>query len=302
MNQQKISCFLAVAETLSFSKAARKLYMSQSTVTYQIQSLEHELQIDLFCRNTTSVSLTGAGQIFLKDAKKLNEMYLRIEQNMKQIRDRRPFTFAVMPSMILFEGDRLRSLIRELEQLSEHPVETIVVQDTQKSMMEILEGRIDFLFIGREFCEPWARQLKIVPLYNSRLFVMLSSSHPLAVLEEIGSKDLEGETVFLSDEDPCFFPVIKNTLLCRGISVSYRTLQSYQILLPFVEMNQGISFTVSRFPVPESVCFRPVSLGVNIQISLCAAASNPAPEIAMFADAVQRFVQKHPSEDWKLEC
>ncbi|MCC8066651.1 MAG: LysR family transcriptional regulator [Clostridiales bacterium] len=289
MNQQKITCFLAVARTLSFSKAARELYMSQSTVTYQIQSLERELKIALFCRSTTSVSLTDAGKMFLTDAEKLHETYQKIEQDMKRFRDKRPFTFAIPPTMILFCGSEFRALFQELEQMSDHPVRRIVIRDAMKSMMEVLEGRLDFMIMDTNFFQPWRKQLTITPLYRTGQMVILSVDHPLYAKEEIRLEDLVGETVFLSEEDPCFLPQVKNVLLYRGIPVTYQTMSSYQLLLPFIEMNQGISFTTIVFPVPERVGFRTVHLGVDSEISICSASVNPAPEIPLFADAVQRF-------------
>ncbi|WP_233096197.1 LysR family transcriptional regulator [Alicyclobacillus sp. SO9] len=59
----KLMAFLAVARHGNFSRAAEELHMSQPAVSQQVQSLEHELQVKLFERNTKRVSLTGAGKI-----------------------------------------------------------------------------------------------------------------------------------------------------------------------------------------------------------------------------------------------
>lgn len=60
--QQK--CFMAVAEHLSFSKAADTLYVSQPAVSKAINALEDELKVALFARQGKHVSLTRAGEIF----------------------------------------------------------------------------------------------------------------------------------------------------------------------------------------------------------------------------------------------
>lgn len=62
MLQQRIQTFLEVANCLSFSTAARNLYISQQAVTKQIASLEQELGLRLFYRTTRQVTLTPAGQ------------------------------------------------------------------------------------------------------------------------------------------------------------------------------------------------------------------------------------------------
>jgi len=64
MNTKQIEYFLAVAEELSFTRAAEKMYVSQTAVTQQIQSLEELMDVKLFRRTKKRVELTPAGQIF----------------------------------------------------------------------------------------------------------------------------------------------------------------------------------------------------------------------------------------------
>lgn len=68
MNTQQLKCFLAVAENLNYAKAAQDLYLTQPTVTHQINSLENELGVRLFYRTKHTVSLTQEGILFYEDA------------------------------------------------------------------------------------------------------------------------------------------------------------------------------------------------------------------------------------------
>ena len=68
MELRQLKYFVKVAEYLSFSKAARTLYISQSTLSQQIHQLEDELNILLFQRDSHSVSLTEAGKELLPHA------------------------------------------------------------------------------------------------------------------------------------------------------------------------------------------------------------------------------------------
>lgn len=61
VNTFQLSCFLQVAETLNFARAAEILHVTQPAVTQQIRSLEKELGVPLFHRTTRSVKLTQAG-------------------------------------------------------------------------------------------------------------------------------------------------------------------------------------------------------------------------------------------------
>ena len=69
MNTFQLECFLAVAENLSFARAAQQLHITQPAVTQQIKALEKELNAKLFARSTRSVKLTREGAVFLYDSR-----------------------------------------------------------------------------------------------------------------------------------------------------------------------------------------------------------------------------------------
>lgn len=71
MDIDQTRTFLAIAAHGSFLEAAKRLYVTQSTVSARIQNLESELGAKLFIRNRSGASLTPAGQRFLQHAKSL---------------------------------------------------------------------------------------------------------------------------------------------------------------------------------------------------------------------------------------
>ena len=68
MSLQQIRCFLAAAETGSFTAAAERLDVSQPAVAEQVRNLEHLVGLDLFVRGGRGVRLTTAGQAFAERA------------------------------------------------------------------------------------------------------------------------------------------------------------------------------------------------------------------------------------------
>ena len=68
MDMLQIRYFTAVAETLNFRRAAKRLGISQSSVSRQISVLEQELETKLFIRTNRSVSLTDEGAALLPHA------------------------------------------------------------------------------------------------------------------------------------------------------------------------------------------------------------------------------------------
>src|SRR5271156_1584143 len=68
---RELECFVAVADNLSFSKAARQLHLSQPPLTRHIQALEEKLGTKVFTRSAHAVALTHAGTRFLEDARSI---------------------------------------------------------------------------------------------------------------------------------------------------------------------------------------------------------------------------------------
>ena len=69
MHIKQLECFVQLAETLSYSRTAELLYITQPTVTHQINTLEDELGLKLFIRTKRKVELTPAGVSFYNDMK-----------------------------------------------------------------------------------------------------------------------------------------------------------------------------------------------------------------------------------------
>ena len=64
MNLKQLEAFVCVADKKSFSKAARKLYLTQPTISAHIQTLEKELQMQLIDRSRKEALPTAEGRLF----------------------------------------------------------------------------------------------------------------------------------------------------------------------------------------------------------------------------------------------
>ncbi len=80
LNFRQLRDFLAVAEELSFRKAAERLNLSQPPLTRSVQALERSLGLKLFDRTTRRVTLTRAGESFMSDARRILQQVMQARQ------------------------------------------------------------------------------------------------------------------------------------------------------------------------------------------------------------------------------
>ena len=73
MTTNQLKYFITAAETLSFTEAGRRHFISQTAITQHVQALEDQLKVNLFVREKRRVHLTPAGEIFYMEAKAILE-------------------------------------------------------------------------------------------------------------------------------------------------------------------------------------------------------------------------------------
>ena len=70
----RLKVFRAVAKHLNFRRASEELYLTQPAVTLQVKTLEQQLGVQLFDRSGIHISLTPAGNLLLKYARKIADL------------------------------------------------------------------------------------------------------------------------------------------------------------------------------------------------------------------------------------
>jgi DNA-binding transcriptional LysR family regulator len=82
-----LEVFLDVAETLSFSETARRLHLSQPSVSHDIKALEQDLSVELFDRSGAGVQLTEAGHLLIPWARKLLRDSISLQEMMASLQE-----------------------------------------------------------------------------------------------------------------------------------------------------------------------------------------------------------------------
>src|SRR5260221_1093644 len=85
MNLLQLRYFTAVAEELSFRRAAERLHISQPPLSFHIKAMEHSLGTRLFDRTTRAVTLTDAGAVLLERAHRILRLVDDVSDEMQAI-------------------------------------------------------------------------------------------------------------------------------------------------------------------------------------------------------------------------
>ena len=179
--------FLAVADALHFGRAARKLHISQPTLSQQIQKLEEELGTPLFERGP-KIRLTQAGLLFRTYASRAVEDVAAGEQAIGALRGLAMGTlrFGYMPSLRGLVVPALASVI------ARHPGIRVKAEEGVGGRIErrVADGRLE---LGVAHSLPRRPELDIEPLFESRLGLVVGPRHPLAGETKVGISKLEGQ-------------------------------------------------------------------------------------------------------------
>ncbi len=195
MELRHLRYFLAVAEELNITRAARRLNMSQPPLTQQIKALEAELGVALIDRAGYRIRLTDAGRLFALEAGRILEEVRRAAQMARAAasgasgRVRVGFTESASFNPLLTSALRVfRAAYPGVEvSLEEHPSIELAA--------ELREGRIDVAFVRPPLRE--GRGLVFDLLEREPLVAALPLGHPLARRRRIALRELARDTFVL---------------------------------------------------------------------------------------------------------
>ena len=192
MDTRQLEYFVAVAEELSFTRAAQRMFTVQSTISAAIRALEADLKTTLFDRSTRQVSLSAAGEALLPEAKAALEALDRaravVEETSTGLRGNlRIGTLArlgLLDLAVLVGAFHQRYPLVEV-QVTTSPTGSSGLAD------DVRHGRLDVALVGLsrgELSGLEARELASVPFV-----VMVPSNHRLAGRSEVRLTELAGE-------------------------------------------------------------------------------------------------------------
>lgn len=209
MTITQLKYLLAVAEYKNFTLAAEKSFVTQPTLSMQIQKLEEELDVTIFNRKKKPIELTPIGEKIIEQAKLIVDESNRISDIVDQQKGYIGGEFkvgiipTVMPTLLpLF----LKNFIKK------YPKVRLILEEltTEEMVKKLTEGHLD---AGIAATPLENESIKEKPLYYEPFVGFVSSEHRLYQKEKISEEDLDIDDILLLEDGHCFKNSVIN--LCQ---------------------------------------------------------------------------------------
>jgi len=237
-----MEAFITLATTLNYTKASKLLHTTQPNLSKLIISMEQELEAKLIDRNRRGVSLTPAGEAFLRDATKIIELYNAAVMNVREIEAGVRGTIKIgflstalihlLPKIVSTFTARYPDIKLELYDYAFSPL-----------VSSLLDNKIDVALIPDRELDTISRLEKKF-LYADDMCVVLPKNHPLNRGDGVDLSIFANEPFVMidpniSDRD---YDLVYSICMANGfypkVNLKVNTLNN---LLLMVECGQGIS-------------------------------------------------------------
>ncbi len=240
MTITQLQYVLAVAEHKNFTLAAEKCFVTQPTLSMQIQKVEEELKIQIFDRSKKPIQLTDIGQKIVNQAKNIVNEADRMQDIVEQQKGfiggefRLGIIPTIMPTLLpMF----LNNFIKKF------PKVKLIIEElnTDEIIIKLKNGNLDAAIAATPLTE---EKLKEIVLYYEPFVAYIPEKHRIADKKEIEVSDLNLDEILLLQDGHCFRDGILN--LCKNqdiISANNFQIQSgsFETLIKLADEGLGLT-------------------------------------------------------------
>jgi DNA-binding transcriptional LysR family regulator len=262
IENHELNIFVHVADTLSFTDAAKRLHISQPAVSMQISNLEGRLDTILFDRSGRSIRPTEAAEVLLPMAREMLNYATHIEETMASLHG--SLTGHLQIACSTSAGKYvLPHLIAEFRERHPDVRVTVSICSPNSAIDRVCDGRSQ---LGILSSEAGCRDVEYRRFFVDRVVLIAPNQHPWAKRESVKPNELVGQPFILREETAGTYRVMQAGLLEHGIRVHdldvVMELGNAEAIESSVEAGIGVAF-VSRL-----VARRGIEAGTVAQVAV----------------------------------
>ncbi len=217
----RLKVFFTVANRLSFTKAAKELFITQPAVSKHIQELEEQYKIKFFDRNGSKISLTNAGELLLKHTKNIFEVYREIDFDMSALINQQRGLLRLGASTTISQYIIPPLLARFHQKLQEIKV-NLLNGNTEQIEKALLNKEIE---IGIVEGQSKNQSIKYTEFLKDELVLVCNSKNPLINKEQVNQEDFKSMRFVMREQGSGTLEVIEYALKPFEINLSQLTIE-----------------------------------------------------------------------------
>lgn len=241
MELRQIYYALEVAKEKNFSKAANNLFITQSNISQQINSLEQELDAKLFVRDQHGVKLTEDGKKFCINAQKIVDEIdnLMISFNKNTNIDKEIIKIAVFP---FANKVGITSVITDFFNINANLLMSIKVADNYDAYYGLESGVLDFAIVKIR-PEEKSSKYEYVFLSEEKLCLLVNKDNRLANKKTIKAEELSELPLLMADSSSSIYNDVRKVYKELGASfnVIFETTNDIELLNEMIANNYGVT-------------------------------------------------------------
>ncbi|MBQ9036150.1 MAG: LysR family transcriptional regulator [Erysipelotrichaceae bacterium] len=236
MNTKYFDSVLEVARTRNFNRAAENLFITQPALTYQINAVEEEIGFRIFDRSGKGASLTPAGEQFIMTLRDITAQLKRaVEQGQNfAFKYRDNIRISLMVRAAIYYLPELMNIFNEREP----SVSITPYFDYYHSVESFLRGEQDILFAVRDSIRQ-IPDLNVIPLFDSRIYLVVLKDDELAKKKIITEKDLEGRTLMVGGGSPPALRAVQQRLI-KNEKISYFNSNDHDTSITYLSTGKSV--------------------------------------------------------------
>jgi DNA-binding transcriptional LysR family regulator len=196
MEIRQLRALIAIADTGTFTAAARRLHVTQAAVSMQIRQLEDEVGTQLFARTPRRVRLTEAGEKLAARAKRILAEHDAAVVDLRELSGSLQHRLRIGTASTRVTAAPLPAILQELREQHPDTDITVVSGTSEKLVRQILAGDLDLAFVSLPVEVP---EIETEALETDALVAIAGPDHPLSRRRVVTAAHLAAEKLILSE-------------------------------------------------------------------------------------------------------
>ena len=213
MNYKQLLAFVTVVDEGGFTPAAKKLFITQPAVSWQIKSMEKQLEVLLIERSERDVLLTRAGEILYRNAKIIIDQYHAMDEDIEHFKSYENGNIRIAASTI--PGEYLLPNLIKSFRLEHKQINTkVYISDSKEVIEKVISGSVCFGIAG---VRPDHPDLVSEPFVADRLKLICAVDYPVQKFKDFQS--IVKEPIVMREEGSGTRSVTLDFLKNHGCSI-----------------------------------------------------------------------------------